>query len=115
LVVDDESDQRFVLRRVFERAGHDVIEAGNGVLALRAAGQSPPALVVTDIMMPVMTGAELIRRLRASPATAAIPIICVSGAGRLADGADAVLAKPYDIKELIVVAENLLHDGSGGK
>jgi CheY-like chemotaxis protein len=70
--------------------------------------------VVTDIMMPVMTGAELIRRLRARPATATIPILCVSGDGQLADGADAVLAKPYDIKELIVVVEDLLHEGSGG-
>jgi CheY-like chemotaxis protein len=110
-VVDDEPDLRFVLRRLFERAEHEVIEAGDGAAALRAVTESPPDLLVTDMMMPVMDGAELIRRLRADPATAAIPILSVSGDWQLAVGADAVLAKPYDWKELIAVAEGLLKNG----
>jgi CheY-like chemotaxis protein len=108
LVVDDEPDLRFVLRRLFERAGHEVNEAGNGATALMSVGQLRPDLIVTDIMMPVMNGIELIRRLRAEPATAAIPILSVTGDWRLEIGADAVLAKPYDWKELMTLAESLL-------
>ena len=95
LVVDDEPAQRFLLRRIFERAGHEVTDAGDGAAALQAVGESPPDLVVTDMMMPVMGGAELIRRLRCDPATAGIPILAASGDPHLADGADAVMAKPY--------------------
>ena len=115
LVVDDEPDQRFALRRIFERAGHEVVEAANGVTALHVVGQTRPDLVVTDVMMPVMNGVELIRRLRADAVTVAIPILCVSGDGHLAAGADAVLVKPYKFSELIRVAEDLLYEGSGGR
>jgi CheY-like chemotaxis protein len=115
LVVDDEPDMRFILRRIFERAGHEVVDAGDGDAALRLAEQARPDLVITDMMMPVMGGAELIRRIRAEPDTAAIPIMAVSGDSHLAVGtdADAVLAKPYTWRELIAVAERLLHDGRG--
>ncbi|WP_203737772.1 response regulator [Actinoplanes cyaneus] len=113
LVVDDEPDLLFILRRVFTRAGHEVTEADNGAAALAAVQQSPPDLVVTDIMMPVMSGVELIRALRADPATAAIPILSVSGDWQLAVDADAALAKPYQCKEILTVAEGLLREGRG--
>ncbi|MBG0568042.1 response regulator [Actinoplanes sp. NEAU-A11] len=57
LVVDDEPDLRFVLRRVLMRAGHEVVEAGDGAAALAAVSAWLPDLVVTDMMMPVMGGA----------------------------------------------------------
>jgi CheY-like chemotaxis protein len=72
-VVDDEADQRFLLRRCFESAGYDVTEAGDGVAALKCVANARPNLVVTDVMMPVMDGPELIMLLRAAPATADIP------------------------------------------
>ncbi len=112
-MVDDEPDLRFMLRRVFTRAGHEVTEAGNGAAALAAVQQSPPDLVVTDIMMPVMDGVQLIRALRADPVTAAIPILSVSGDWQLAADADAALAKPYQSAELLAVAEGLLQEGRG--
>ena len=88
LVVDDEPDERFLLRRLFERAGHEVTEAADGAAALAIARESLPDLVVTDMRMPVMDGAELIRRLRADPATAGIPILASTGDTDLARGAD---------------------------
>src|SRR5258708_9016325 len=88
LVVDDEPDQRFLLRRIFERAGHEVTDAGNGAAALTAVCESPPDLVVTDIMMPVMDGAEFIRRLRGNPATPGIPVLAATGDPYLAGDAD---------------------------
>jgi CheY-like chemotaxis protein len=111
LVVDDEPTHRSLLRMIFERAGHEVADAGDGAAALRAVGTSPPDLVVTDMMMPVMGGAELIRRLRCDPATAGIPILAASGDPHLADGADAVIVKPYARQDLAAAADALLRKG----
>jgi len=111
LVVDDEPDQRFLLRRIFERAGHEVTDAIDGAAAMRAVLESAPDLVVTDIMMPVMGGIELIRRLRGDPATAAIPILAASADSSLAKDADAVIAKPYSRHRLLEVADALLREG----
>jgi CheY-like chemotaxis protein len=113
LVVDDEPDQRFLLRRIFERAGHEVTDAADGAAALEAVRQSPPDLVVTDMMMPVMDGPELIRRLRCEPATAGIPILAASGDTHVACAADEVVSKPYDWRHLAAVAEGLLKKGRG--
>jgi CheY-like chemotaxis protein len=108
LVVDDEPDLRYILRRVFERAGHEVTDAGNGATAWEAVHRSPPDLVVTDIMMPVMGGAELIHRLRGDPVTAQIPILAVTGDAHLADGADAVLVKPWTSQRLLAAVTALM-------
>ena len=114
LVVDDEPAHRFLLRRIFERAGHVVSDAGDGAAALRAVADSRPDLVVTDMMMPVMDGAELIRRLRREPATADIAILAASGDPHLAEGADAVISKPFVSRHLVEVADALLKDASPG-
>jgi CheY-like chemotaxis protein len=73
--------------------------------------ESVPDLVVTDMMMPVMGGDELIRRLRCEPATAGIPILAASGDTHLAAGADTVIPKPYRPENLIEVADELLRKG----
>jgi CheY-like chemotaxis protein len=113
LVVDDEAAQRLLLRRIFERAGHEVTDAGDGAAALQALQESVPDLVVTDMMMPVMGGGELIRRMRCELATAGIPILAASGDPHLAVGADAVVSKPYKLEHLIEVADELLRKGRG--
>lgn len=109
LVVDDEPDLRFILRRIFEGAGHRVSEAGHGAAALDLVAAAPPDLVVTDMMMPVMGGAELIRRLRGEPGTAAIPIMAVSGDPHLAGGADVVVRKPFQRRDLLACLDGLLN------
>lgn len=114
LVVDDEPDQRAMLRRVFERVGHEVLEAQDGCAALAAVRESPPDLVVTDMSMPVMGGAELIRRIRGEPAVSHIPVLAVSGDPHLASAADAVVSKPYDWNVLRAAADALLN-GSGSR
>lgn len=108
VVVDDEPDLRYIMRRVFERAGYEVADASEGVAALRAVHLSLPHLVVTDMMMPVMGGAELITRLRADPLTARLPILAATSDIHLARGADAVVAKPYRPAELLAAANALL-------
>ncbi len=99
---------RFLLRWTFEKAGHEVSEAPDGLAALKAIQDSRPQLVVTDMMMPGMDGVELIGHLRADPNTAGIPILSVSGNWELAVGADAAIDKLSDWGDLITVAEGLL-------
>lgn len=111
LVVDDEADLRFILRRCFDQAGYDVVEAGDGAAALRSVQQVRPDLVVTDLVMPVMNGFELIQRLRADPVTAGIPIIVVSSNWTQASGANAAVAKPFAAKDVLALAEDLIKDG----
>jgi circadian clock protein KaiC len=111
LVVDDEPDERFLLRRMFERAGHEVIEADDGAAALDIVRASPPDLIVTDMMMPVMGGAELIRRLRSDPATAGIPIMASTGDPSLAGAADVVITKTLPVQDLAAAAEALMKEG----
>lgn len=111
LVVDDEPDARYLLRYAFERAGYVVSEAADGSAAIAAIAVSAPNLVVTDMMMPVMDGVELIRRLREDPRTADIPILCVSGNYELAVGADLVLDKFGDLSDLIPLVQALLDKG----
>ena len=99
---------RYILRRIFERAGHEIADAGHGAAALESVYRSRPDLVVTDMMMPVMGGTELIRRLRADPATAQIPILAVTGDVHLAVDADVILAKPWKSQQLLAAATALM-------
>lgn len=108
LVVDDESNMRFLLRLILEGAGYEVAEAPHGSSALELAHESRPDLIVTDLMMPVMGGHELIERLRADPETRGIPIVVVSANPRAAaPGADAGLGKPFDPDALLEVVRSL--------
>ena len=110
MVVDDEPDIRHLLRITLELAGYGVVEAAHGEAALEQVRRSPPQIVLTDQMMPRMNGRELIERLRAEETTKAIPIVMLSGtraAQAGADAADAVLGKPFDPSELIVLVDRL--------
>jgi CheY-like chemotaxis protein len=113
LIVDDESNMRFLIRMTLESAGYEVVEAAHGAAGLERAKESRPDLVVTDLMMPVMNGRELIERLRADPETASIPIVVVSANSRVADiAADVVLHKPFAPEELVAAVSS--RAGSGG-
>jgi CheY-like chemotaxis protein len=108
LIVDDEPDVRFVLKIAFEAAGHRIVEANHGVAALERVKDSRPDLVVTDVMMPILGGHELIRRLRSNPETAAIPILVLSARAAAASGADAALAKPFRSHEVLATGLSLI-------
>lgn len=119
LVVDDDPSVRFLLRLIFESAGYEVTEAQHGVAALIRIKNAFPDLVVTDMMMPVMGGGELIQQLRTNPVTAGLRIVAVTAnpdAREAARGADAVLGKPFHPASLLatvssVLAEQRLHAG----
>jgi CheY-like chemotaxis protein len=107
LVVDDEPDIRHLVARVLEEAGYEVIEAAHGAAALDHARRFQPKLVITDLMMPVMNGTELIEQLRGDDRTAAIPIVLLTGTRGTAATADVTMSKPFDHGELIAVVDRL--------
>jgi CheY-like chemotaxis protein len=111
LIVDDEPDVRFVLKMAFESAGHQIVEAHHGSAALERVETSRPALVVTDVMMPVLDGLELVRRLRADPDTAAIPILLLSSRATATSGADMAFAKPFRPHEVLAAGLSLMEGG----
>lgn len=108
LVVEDESNMRFLLRMLLESEGFEVVEAHHGAAALERVKAEQPDLVVTDLMMPVMGGRDLVERLRADPETAEIPILVLtSSRNSEVAGADAALRKPFDIDVLLDTARSL--------
>ena len=108
LVVDDVATNRALLRDLLGALGFRVVEADNGVSALRQAKIDPPDLVLMDLVMPDMGGIEATRRLRAEPGGAHTPVLIVSasstpeeGQRAIAAGADAFLGKPIDEQALL--------------
>ena len=104
-----------MLRLIFEGSGYDVSEAQHGVAALIKIKDALPDLVVTDMMMPVMDGGELIIHLRSNPRTAALPILAVSpnpDAREAARDADYVLGKPFDRAMLLATVKSILGEQS---
>jgi CheY-like chemotaxis protein len=111
LIVDDESSMRFLLKYVLESGGYEVVEAPNGVVALAQIAESRPDLVVTDMMMPGMGGAELIARLRSERETESIPVVVVSSQHAISSVADAVVTKPFEPDELLETVRVLARAG----
>lgn len=100
LVVDDEPDLRFLVRKLLEKDGHEVLEAPNGRVALQALDGGTVDVVITDTTMPVMDGAELIAALRQRSTTADVAVIIWSDNPERESDADEVFAKPYGGPEI---------------
>jgi len=112
LAEDDRALRRF-LEVVLERAGYEVIPASDGLEAMKAVLSTSIDVVVTDAMMPNLSGHEFCRFLRNSPALSHLPVIMLSALERKdpnckAEQADAFLAKPVSGERLIECIEDLL-------
>ncbi|MER3445205.1 MAG: two-component system response regulator [Meiothermus sp.] len=113
LAVDDEPHIRHVLRLFLQRAQHPVLLADNGREALELLAAHPEVrLVITDLVMPVLDGFELIRQVRQR---SALPVLVLSASGERqfelearACGADAFLTKPFGREELLREVARLL-------
>jgi CheY-like chemotaxis protein len=104
LVVDDDPDIRDTLREVIEAEGFPVVCAADGRQALEALGMGlHPSLILLDLMMPVMSGWELLAAIRADRTLADVPVAVVSAAGSRTPppGATCSLRKPIDLDTLI--------------
>jgi DNA-binding response OmpR family regulator len=109
LVVDDDAGMRGILTRVFKQAGYVVATATNGEEALAAIAQNPPAVLVLDLMMPVMDGWEVYRKLREEHQVR-LPIVVLSAGANLERAAQdfpdaTVMAKPFDIDTLLAAVK----------
>jgi putative two-component system response regulator len=113
LLVDDDPALRELLRTTFEVADVDVMEAESAAEARRAIGRQRPSVIVLDVNMPVESGLDLCRELKANAETREIPVILLTGSEGGTDaaarrvGADAFLRKPFSPLELLSVAERL--------
>ncbi|MDQ3333626.1 MAG: response regulator [Myxococcota bacterium] len=113
LIVDDEFGLADVLSHFLTDLGYVVSIAINGKLALDSLAANLPDIVLTDAMMPVMDGPEMIRRMRADPRFAAIPAILMTALPEAvpegeAGQHDAVLLKPFSLSELLETMEPLM-------
>jgi CheY-like chemotaxis protein len=120
LIVDDEKPIASIVALAVEELGYPVHVAAHGREALDLIQATWPALVITDLMMPMVNGADLIAALRAEEARHGhprVPVILMTAAGLTAAhqaGADAVLAKPFDLAELEQLIQQVVREPSGG-
>ena len=113
LIVDDEFGLADITADLLREAGYEVRLAINGKLGLDSLAAHPADLVLTDLMMPVMDGPEMIRRMRADPRFAAIPAVLMTALPEAIPAGDpaphdAVLIKPFSLAEVLEVVQRLL-------
>ena len=114
LVVEDQPDNRRILRDLLTSAGYQIIQAEDGEAALAAVARDRPDLILMDIQLPLLDGYEVTRRIKADPALRAIPIIVVTSYALSGDenkaraaGCDAYVTKPYSPRELLGLIRDL--------
>ena len=115
LVVEDQHDNRQILRDLLGSVGYSLIEAEDGAAAVTLAAQHKPDLILMDIQLPIMDGYEATRRIKSDPALSAIPIIVITSyalsgdeAKARAAGCDAYVTKPYSPRQLLAAVRNYL-------
>lgn len=114
LAVDDERHIVRLIQVNLERAGYEVSTAYDGLEALRAIEEDRPDLIVLDVMMPQLDGFETLKRLKANPNTADIPVIMLTAKSQDADvfrgwqsGVDCYLTKPFNPMELLAFVKRI--------
>jgi CheY-like chemotaxis protein len=120
LVVDDNVDQADSAALLLEKSGHQARVAYSGPIALQAAVEYQPDLVLLDIGLPEMDGYEVARRLRQHPELQAVSLIALTGYGQETDrhrsraaGFDHHLVKPVDLQKLQEVLAALANQRAG--
>lgn len=114
LVVDDNPDLRHYVSKILRLSGYNVIVAGNGEQGFEMAQKYRPEVIITDLMMPLVSGLDLIRLIRENPELKGTPVILLTAKAdedtRLEGverGADAYLSKPFNDRELLAEVKNL--------
>lgn len=116
LVIDDEQDIRHLVALIAEAAGHEVVQACNGVEGLHALDDGMFDLVILDIMMPDMDGWEVCRMIKNRPETCDLPVLFLTVRSQPLDKviglevvhADDYLTKPFERRELLAAIQRLL-------
>jgi len=115
LIIEDEADIREMVRLRLKKEGHDVLVADSGEAGLAVALERRPDLILLDLMLPIMSGFEVLRKIKAERTIARTPIIIVSARGEESDvvvglelGADDYVTKPFNMAVLIARVNALL-------
>jgi len=115
LAIDDQEDNRRILRDLLAAADYEVIEAVDGEEAVALAEQHVPDLILMDIQLPGIDGYEATRRIKANPALAHIPVIAVTSYALTGDedkameaGCTAYIAKPFSPRALLAKVREYL-------
>ena len=115
LIVEDQEDNRKILRDLLSNAGYDLIEAANGEEGVALALSKRPNLILMDIQLPVMDGYEATHRIKSNPELKSIPVIAVTSYALSGDekkaleaGCDAYVAKPYSTRHLLAKIDQFL-------
>lgn len=115
LVVEDQEDNRQILRDLLGASDYELIEAENGQEAIDAVAKKKPDLILMDIQLPVMDGYEATRRIKANPDWKGIPIIVVTSYALSGDaekaraaGCDDYVTKPYSPRQLLAKIREFL-------
>jgi CheY-like chemotaxis protein len=114
LVIEDDTEIRDGIAGILEMEGYRIQSAAHGREALELLSTGPlPALIILDLMLPIMSGCEVLKHLKSAAATAAIPVIVASAVHAPAlDGlrADFVIRKPFDLDTLLMAIKTLWGD-----
>jgi len=115
LVVEDQEDNRRILRDLLTSVDYEMTEAENGEEALASVVKQRPDLILMDIQLPIMDGYEATRRIKADPSLKDIPIIVVTSYALSGDeakardaGCDAYVTKPYSPRQLLAKIREFL-------
>jgi two-component system cell cycle response regulator DivK len=115
LVVEDEEDNRCILRDLLTGADCEMIEAENGEEALAAVARQRPDLILMDIQLPILDGYEATRRIKADPILKDVPIIALTSYALNGDedkaraaGCDDFVPKPYSPRQLLAKIRGFL-------
>ena len=115
LIVEDQADNRRILRDLLGNAGYELVEAESGEEALTAVEAQRPDLILMDIQLPVMDSYEATRRIRSNPDMKAVPVIAMTAyalagdeAKALATGCNAYITKPYSPRALLAKVKEYL-------
>ena len=118
LVVEDFEDSRFMMRRLLEMAGYNVLEASDGEQAVKMAVEARPVLILMDLSLPKLDGLSATRQIRQKKGLKAVPIVAVSAhdspqsrTEALAAGCDEYVTKPIDFDHLTKVFQRFLSSG----
>jgi len=122
LVVDDERDLVDLISLNLQRQGYEVITAHDGKVGLELARKQLPDLIILDLMMPGLSGQEVVTRIKGDPQTATLPILMLTARGEETDiivglslGADDYVTKPFSVKVLVARVAAVLRRKAGNE
>jgi two-component system cell cycle response regulator DivK len=115
LVVEDQEDNRCIIRDLLSSVGYEIIEAVKGEEGVRLAEQNKPDLILMDIQLPDIDGYEATRRIKGNEELRTIPVIVVTSYALSGDdtkayeaGCDAYVSKPFSPRELLIKIREFL-------